>query len=267
MKQGHGLLFETTGNLLPPSIEIDYSKPLKIADIGTGTGDWLSQVEQILPPGSKLCGFDITNTQFQKVPEGSTVSFQIQNMLLPFPDAELAQYDVVHARLLMYAFKSAEWVKVTSNLSTLLKPGGYLFWEDTNYDLWSCVPATIAWTRFIIIDQRASLAAGRDLLFISKLGRYFSEAGLRDIVESIHSTFDLEEQKRKKCSELMLRLHEQSSKGAVERGGVEGLRTIQDAESLVEAVKKETENGAEIGVCLRRVIGRKPRSAEKARIN
>jgi hypothetical protein len=56
-------------------------------------------------------------------------------MLLPFPDAELAQYDVVHARLLIYALKSAEWVKVTSNLSTLLKPGGYLFWEDTNYDL------------------------------------------------------------------------------------------------------------------------------------
>jgi benzoyl-CoA reductase/2-hydroxyglutaryl-CoA dehydratase subunit BcrC/BadD/HgdB len=105
------------------------------------------------------------------------------------------------------------------------------------------------------------------LLFVSKLGRYFSEAGLLDIVESIHSTFDLEEQKRKKCSELMLRLHEQSSKGAVERGGVEGLRTIQDAESLVEAVKKETENGADIGICLRRVIGRKPRYSETVRIN
>ena len=246
-----------TGNLLPPPIKIDYSKPLKVADIGTGTGDWLLQVETILPVGSIFHGFDITETQFQHVPEGSQVSLQIHDMLLPFPDTELGQYDVVHARFLMYALKSHEWAKVTDNLVMLLKPGGYLFWEDTGYDLFSCVPATMAWTRLIIADQRAALAAGRDLVFANKLGRCFKDVGLVDLVESMHSTFDLEEQSRKKVSALMLRLHEQSSKGAVARGGVEELRSMEDAESLVNAVKKEVENGAEIGICLRRFIARK----------
>lgn len=94
------MLFETTGNLLPPSIKIDYSQPLSIADVGTGTGDWLFQMEQLVHPGSTLRGIDITNTQFQNTAESSSVFFHIQNMLLPFPDAELAHYDVVHARLL-----------------------------------------------------------------------------------------------------------------------------------------------------------------------
>jgi SAM-dependent methyltransferase len=204
-----------------------------------------------------LRGFDVINTQFQDVPKGSNVSFHVQNMLLPFPDAELARYDVVHARLLMYACKSEEWATVASNLSTLLRPGGYLFWEDTGYDLWNCVPATIAWTNFIILDQRASLVAGRDLLFASKLGRYFTEAGLLDITESLHSTFHLEDQEAKKVSALMLRLHEQSAKGAVERGGVDGLKSMDDVDSLVSAMRNEVQAGADIGFCLRRVIGRK----------
>jgi hypothetical protein len=55
----------------------------------------------------------------------------------------------------------------------------------------------------------------------------------------------------------MIRLHEQSSKGAVGRGGMEGLRSIEDAERLINDVEKELENGAEIGFCLRRVSGRK----------
>lgn len=203
-------------------------------------------------------GFDITDTQLQKAPDGSNVSFQVHDILLPFPDAELGQYDVVHARFLMYAFKSDEWAKAVRNLSTLLKSSGYLFWEDSSYDGWSCIPATIAWTKFVIIDQRAALAAGRDLLFLNKLGRYFREAGLLDVLESMDSTFDLDEQGRIKASALILRLHEQSSKGAVLRGGVEGLKTIEDAESLVDGVRKEVENGAQLGICLRRVIGRKP---------
>jgi hypothetical protein len=93
--------------------------------------------------------------------------------------------------VLKYSFKASEWLSVIRNLTTLLAPGGYLFWEDTNYDNWTCVPATIAWTNFIIADQRAALAAGRNLLFLRKLMRYFREAGLMDVVESIHSSLIL----------------------------------------------------------------------------
>lgn len=90
-----------------------------------------------------------------------------------------------------------------------------------------------------MIDQRASLATGRDLLFVNKLGRYFREAGLLDITGSIHSTFDSEDEGREKVTALMLRLHEQSAKGAVARGGVDGLRTMEDVDKLVNAMKTE----------------------------
>jgi hypothetical protein len=48
-------------------------------------------------------------------------------MPLPFPEAELDQYYIVHALLLKYAFKASEWLSVIRNLTTLLAPSGYLF--------------------------------------------------------------------------------------------------------------------------------------------
>ena len=65
-------------------------------------------------------------------------------MRLPYPEAEFNQYNIVHALLLKYAFKVSEWLSVIRNLTTLLAPDGYLYWEYTNYDNWTCIPATLA---------------------------------------------------------------------------------------------------------------------------
>jgi len=169
-------------------------------------------VGRILSPASTLRGVDVTDAQFQTVPRGLDVLLQIHDMRSPFSTAELSQYDIVHARLLMYAFKADEWPKVIADHVTFLKPAGYLFWEDTNCENWNCIPPTVAWTNFIIADERAALAAGRYLLFVNKLRRCFEGAGLLSTVESTHSSFDLDDQGRKTANALMLRLHEQSAK-------------------------------------------------------
>ena len=135
-----------TGKLFPPSINIDLTRPLQVADIATKTGDCLFQVGGIPSPASTLRGVDITDAQFQTVSRGLDVLLQIHETRSPFATAELSQYDIVHARLLMYAFKADEWPKVIANHVTLLKPVGYPFWEDTNYHNWNCIPATVAWT-------------------------------------------------------------------------------------------------------------------------
>jgi hypothetical protein len=65
--RGKGLLYEVTGDLLPPRIKLDLEKSLKVADVATGTGSWLFQVQTILSSKSTLNGFDITDAQFHAI--------------------------------------------------------------------------------------------------------------------------------------------------------------------------------------------------------
>jgi SAM-dependent methyltransferase len=128
----HVFFSELTGELLPRSI-LDHLSTLsspRIADVGTGTGAWLLDLATRLPPTSQLTGFDIDTEKYparQELPDN--VSLEPGNVLEPFPETHCGAYDVVHVRLLMYALKKDQWETAARNLKTLLKPGGWLFWE------------------------------------------------------------------------------------------------------------------------------------------
>ncbi|OCL03276.1 hypothetical protein AOQ84DRAFT_326187 [Glonium stellatum] len=165
LNAGHDLISRVTGSLLPPQISINPNKPIRVADIATGTGAWLVQLRERLPVSSVLDGFDITNAQFppqDTLPD--TVKLNVHDMREPFPQDFLGSYDIVHVRLIMYALKGDEWAKTVKNLVTLLKPGGYLISEDTSYTEWLAIPASVAHCRFLQIDMAFSGKAGRDLM-------------------------------------------------------------------------------------------------------
>ena len=48
------------------------------------------------------------------------ITFHHQNLLEPFPDEYLGEYDVVNVRLMMVALSSDEWEPAVRNLVTLL---------------------------------------------------------------------------------------------------------------------------------------------------
>ncbi|KGO45652.1 hypothetical protein PEX1_011060 [Penicillium expansum] len=117
------------GYLLHPAIK--QHDRMRIADVGTGTGIWLRDLAAILPITCQLDGFDLSDVMFPRknaLPEN--ITFHHQNLLAPFPDEYLGEYDVVNVRVMLVALSDVEWEPAVRNLMTLLKPGGHLQWID-----------------------------------------------------------------------------------------------------------------------------------------
>ncbi|KAJ5520142.1 hypothetical protein N7463_000595 [Penicillium fimorum] len=117
------------GYLLHPSIK--QHDRMRIADVGTGTGIWLRDLASVLPTTCQLDGFDLSGVMFppkDTLPEN--ITFHLQNLLEPFPEEYLGEYDVVNVRIMVVALSHDEWEPAVRNLMTLLKPGGYLQWVD-----------------------------------------------------------------------------------------------------------------------------------------
>ncbi|KAJ5518968.1 hypothetical protein N7453_001390 [Penicillium expansum] len=117
------------GYLLHPAIK--QHDRMRIADVGTGTGIWLRDLAAVLPITCQLDGFDLSDVMFPRknaLPEN--ITFHHQNLLEPFPDEYLGEYDVVNVRVMLVALSDVEWEPAVRNLMTLLKPGGHLQWID-----------------------------------------------------------------------------------------------------------------------------------------
>ncbi|KAK4208417.1 S-adenosyl-L-methionine-dependent methyltransferase [Rhypophila decipiens] len=137
---------DSLGYTIHPDIKEDLGlvsqpdKKLRIADIGTGTGIWIINLAQELGIGKEtgaksniqLDGFDIDIVQCPQ-PEWlpDNIKFHTWNAFEePEPDM-VGQYDLVHVRLFGINVKNPEHgVEVISNLKKLLKPGGWIQWEE-----------------------------------------------------------------------------------------------------------------------------------------
>ncbi|RAH77593.1 hypothetical protein BO86DRAFT_440677 [Aspergillus japonicus CBS 114.51] len=145
----HFLYQNTLGYLLEPAIAKavtaaaqQQQQPLKIADLACGNGVWLTELHTQLTTNHglsvQLDGFDINPVNFPAaayLPGGVSLQ-QLDILATPLPAHLLGAYDVVHIR----AFASL--IGPDSNLtplltvaSSLLKPGGYLQWEENRGDL------------------------------------------------------------------------------------------------------------------------------------
>lgn len=121
--------------LLDPSIP---EEVYRIADVATGTGIWLDELAAYLGPESgsfprEYHGFDISPDQFPKT-HGPEFNFHIHDATKPFPPEYLGTFDLVHARFLVGAFKTPQIKPVITNVLGLLKPGGYLQWDDVSVE-------------------------------------------------------------------------------------------------------------------------------------
>ncbi|KAL8960810.1 MAG: hypothetical protein Q9193_002544 [Seirophora villosa] len=132
------------GHLIHPSIPIHQLHA--VADVATGTGIWLRQlVEDPALPHQQFPSSDGLPPQ---------VSFAVHDMVKPFPTEHHEKFDLVNVRLVSYAIKGKDLEQVVRNVLQLLRPGGYLQWQEADAsDTWvhpetpaatSCVNFTIA---------------------------------------------------------------------------------------------------------------------------
>jgi SAM-dependent methyltransferase len=162
---------------------------LKVADIATGTGIWLMDLAKTLPSTCHFTGYDISAAQFP--PQSSwppNVSFDTHSMLLPFPEPELGTYDIVAIRYVSFAITAAEWKTTIKNLITLLKPGGYLQWIDSdNLRIYQSQPGTSLAAIREVFASVAAYGESRDLRFgmITRTAEIFREEGLVDVSEDV----------------------------------------------------------------------------------
>ncbi|KAK2750319.1 hypothetical protein FQN57_003799 [Myotisia sp. PD_48] len=119
---------------LHPCISIPVKENLRIADIATGTGIWLLDLARELPPSARLDGFDISLANApsrQWCP--SNVTLRQWNIFDEVPEELIGKYDIVHLRLLILVVENSDPRPIIRKAFKMLKPGGYIQWDDLNY--------------------------------------------------------------------------------------------------------------------------------------
>ncbi|KAI0870890.1 S-adenosyl-L-methionine-dependent methyltransferase [Hypoxylon argillaceum] len=131
LDQQFDIMTENIGYILHPSVTLP-SAP-HIADIGTGTGRFLLRLQPTVPDAF-LEGFDISPALF---PSRSTlpprVSLAVLDLKQPFPENMHGKYDLVHLRILVAAMRPGDWEPAVRNTMRILRPGGYLQWEECEF--------------------------------------------------------------------------------------------------------------------------------------
>lgn len=122
----HQILLQTTGGLLyPPCLDLSSFRHILDCAAGTavwarhilsgGGGDATNQTVQ-LNPGCVVDFSDVSNEQIPKpTPQGIGEVF-LYDVLNPFPQERLGNYDLIHQRLLVAAIGQGRWPQVLKNL-------------------------------------------------------------------------------------------------------------------------------------------------------
>ncbi|KAL4770594.1 hypothetical protein BDW60DRAFT_208970 [Aspergillus nidulans var. acristatus] len=124
---------------------IDPSAISTVADVGTGTGIWLEALAAHLGRIStdqglqrQYDGLDMTAAHFPAAhsrPEN--FAYDVWNILDPVPEERKGKYDLVHVRLLAAAFAKGQVAIAVDNLVQLLRPGGWIQWEELDGESWA----------------------------------------------------------------------------------------------------------------------------------
>ncbi|KAK9422881.1 putative Methyltransferase domain-containing protein [Seiridium unicorne] len=119
------------GYLIHPSVASTLPSSPHVADVGTGTGAFLRHLQGVYP-NAVLQGFDISTALFPKS-ELPGIALTTWDVKEPVSQDQYGKYDLVHARLLAAAMQADEWAPAVRNVSKLLKPGGWLQWEECDF--------------------------------------------------------------------------------------------------------------------------------------
>lgn len=132
----------------------------KVCDIATGSAMWLGKLAKTLPASAELVGFDLDTSKFPR-PGALPPNIRLgsANAYEPFPEELRGRFDVVHLRLFVLATRKDRVVALVQNLASLLRPGGWLVWVESNMLIASAEPPSEA----LFQCQKIQYAFMRDL--------------------------------------------------------------------------------------------------------
>ncbi|KAF2648459.1 hypothetical protein K491DRAFT_642467 [Lophiostoma macrostomum CBS 122681] len=134
LRKQHFIWTKSIGYLIHPHIAPNLPEDARVADVGTGTGIWMTEAAKMSPSTYQFDGYDISSTSFiaeDSLP--SNVTLNIGDFKEPFPDELQGKYDLVNIRLIIISMGGDVWQKTLRNVLTLLKPGGAIQWIEGNF--------------------------------------------------------------------------------------------------------------------------------------
>lgn len=248
----HYIWHRELGYNLHPSIPLSTTHNARIADIATGTAAWLLDVARE-HPSAQCDGFDISLAQ---APPAAwlppNVSLHKWDFYEKPPDEARGKYDVVHIRLVILVIGNGDLVPVLRNLALLLKPGGWLQWDEVDTgDAVVAHPAEEGKTEALErMAARMKAHAMGASAWVVKLPETMREVGGFVDVELYRVKAD------KAYLKFYTDMHSLLWVEVASSMPVEGGKRAQ-FEQLVERVLEETERGAAYGVAKVVVVGRK----------
>ncbi len=117
-------------SIVPPTNPYSQSLSYRIADLATGTAIWpLSLLHQY--PNARITASDISLSQIpfrEWLPPGLEV--REWDIYTSIPNHWVEYFDVVHIRLALLAVKSNDTHTVLRNAWEMLRPGGWMQWDE-----------------------------------------------------------------------------------------------------------------------------------------
>lgn len=224
----------------------------KIADVATGTGIWLLDLARELPTTIQMDGLDISLSQAPpKAWLPANINMMLWNIFDDVPEDLVGQYDIVHVRLLLLVITNANAVPVLQRLARLLKPGGYLQWEELSGFEHRVVTVNPAIQIAAFQDMHKIMDGHGRLEWTLQLPTSMSENGFEDT--TIHKYLDSMDLAKAHSDMLLIMLEEFGAGIAKSKGEEEGRR----CSSLLSVFIRSHKKGAAMYVPKLVCVGRK----------
>ncbi|KAF0324452.1 hypothetical protein GQ607_008401 [Colletotrichum asianum] len=258
----HKIWLPLCGGLCPPQI-LAHLRQLpapRVAELATGTGIWLRDMAAQLPSTAELRGIDMDTTKFPPASElPKNMSMMQHNALKPFPQEMHGTFDMVHVRLISLGMKKDDWAVVARHLYALLRPGGYLHWEEVGDSVWRVIPPSKAFDEWIRIGTLWSMKVGRDPFMPARLPLIVQDAGFVDVEEKIFNSFGTRDMLREPMLKISKELVRPVMLCVLEDGGLETMQSEKDIDRLQEEIRRDVEeNGVKFGFYYSWVWARHP---------
>ncbi|KAI1773028.1 hypothetical protein F4818DRAFT_424653 [Hypoxylon cercidicola] len=229
-----------------PTILSSLPKTAVIAEVASGSGVWLVDVSREFPE-AQLDGldYDIRQAPHQQwLP--SNVNMRHWNIFDQVPDDLVGKYDYIHTRLLVLVVESKNPQPILRNLLKLLKPGGYLQWDELD-TMNMCVKKVDPNVQTPALDQLREWSwAGGLHDWTVKLPQFFTEEGFQDVkIDFVGDSPEL----AKAFNEQHLLTAEEFAEGLMKLGKPEAASRYF---RLVEEAYEESMDGA--ALCVPRIV-------------
>ncbi|RAL07150.1 uncharacterized protein BO97DRAFT_464664 [Aspergillus homomorphus CBS 101889] len=249
----HYFICQVFGYHIHPSISTS-DLNMRIADVGTGTGIWLTDLAPRLSESVRLDGLDIS---FDACPPREwlppNMTLHHWDVKMEVPEYLAGVYDLVSVRHFAFVLQQHELQNALSNLVKLLKPGGYLQWTDvdmTSQRIEKARPDIDGEPQ----ERIMKLFRGNDprlhSAWVPSLGERFGEVGLTKV----------EVDQRETPHYIGQRLFESGflAVEALTRNGRLDERKMQEVQEIFRDSAKVTREGSYAALTRYTVVGQKP---------